>query len=604
MQILINKNGWQSLDVNKNASVSLVQNNISYPFGSVKLGRTTQIKIPNTPHNASVFELASRADMYGSGARKKYEASIVIGAVVLYGYLYVDNYSEDNYNCVFIFGENEELTKLLGDKDIRASLSEHLDFYLIENNVILLKDVGNSRHDITLGTPQLVNKYVRFSGINAQKAISIYRPYSNVVDGNPNNAPKKVATNLIELLKLASYLGVNVDTSNLGDLYVVHDNKLTPETLLASTSMSYQLESYDPLIGSNYTMESSYTIPFAQNLKFTSTDYDQPSQPQLIAVGYGFPVDIKLKFPDDFPNDVDCYRAINNSMTIPVPWYPSNSSFRFGKAPLAGKTINLKYSADYRNAFFFARDSDFDENGILKSLPTDVIFEFEIIADNEIKDEDEEQAQQNKLVKATDFFPDLTFAQIIDIVRYTFDKQLLYDATSQTLRFVDYGSLDTLDISDYLVDVKQVNRSVKNSTAIVSEIRTEEDKYGAFMLSWKTENENLTPTSNIYTFPATYGSVTKYGNFNVLLADESKENTLASIDSAGYLIPLPIVSNRPIYDKIFAESTNVKCTFAMSALEFTHFFKNDYLLVVRGVRYIYVSATYNNGIVTAELQKI
>lgn len=603
MQILINKNGWQSLDVNKALNVSLVQNNISYPFGSVKLGRTTQIKIPNTPLNASVFELASRADMYGSGARMKYEASIVIGAVVLYGDLYVDNYSEDNYNCVFIFGENEELTKLLSVKDIRASLGEYLDFYLIDNNVILLTDVGNSRHDITLGTPQLVNKYVRFSGINAQKAISMYRPYSNVVDGNPNNAPKKVATNLIELLKLASYLGVNIDTSNLGDLYVVHDNKLTPETLLALASMSYKLEFYDPFIGSNYIMESSYTIPFAQNVPFTSTNYYQPDQPQLNAVGYGFPVDIKLKFPDDFPSDIRCYRALSNSMTVVAPW----QQYIFGDGSLAGKTIDVDFSDNLPNAFFFARASDFTSNGVLVSLPTDVIFEFEIIADNEIKESEEEEQVQvpiNKLVKATDFFPNLTFAQIIDIVRYTFDKQLLYDANSHTLRFVDYGSLNTLDISDYLVEVKQVNRSVKNSTAMVSDIRTEEDKYGRFILNWRTENENLTPTSNIYTFPATYGSVTKYGNINVLLADESKENTLASIDSAGYLIPLPIVKNRPIYDNIFAESTNVKCTFSMSALEFTHFFKNDSLLVVRGVRYIYVSATYNNGIVTAELQKI
>lgn len=601
MQILIDKNGWQSLDVNKNANVSLVQNNISYPFGSVKLGRTTQIKIPNTPNNASIFELASRADMYGSGARKRYKASIIIGAVILYGYLYVDNYSEDNYNCVFIFGENEELTKLLGDKDIRAILQEYLDFYLIRNNVIELKDTGGVNHDITIGYPDVVSKYIRFSGINAQKAISMYRPYSNLVNEPPINAPKKVATNLIELLKLASYLGVNIDTSKLGDLYVVHDNELTPETLLELVSMSYELEEYDPLIGSNYTMSSSYAMPFAQNVTFASTNYNQPDQPQLNAVGYGFSADIKLRFPDDFPSDIRCYRALSNSMTIVAPW----AQYQFGSGSLAGKTIEVEFSDNLPNAFFFARASDFTSNGILVSLPTDDMFDFEIIADNEIKEsEDEEQAQQNKLVKATDFFPDLTFSQIIDIVRYTFDKQLLYDASTQTLRFVDYSSLNSLDISDYLVEVKQVNRSVKNSTAIISEIRTEEDKYGRFVLSWRTENENLAQTSNIYTFPATYGSVTKYGNFNVLLADESKKNTLASIDSAGYLIPLPIVKNRPIYDNIFAESTNVKCTFAMSALEFTHFFKNDSLLVVRGVRYIYVSATYNNGIVTAELQKI
>mgnify|MGYP003557556706 FL=1 len=289
-------------------------------------------------------------------------------------------------------------------------------------------------------------------------------------------------------------------------------------------------------------------------------------------------------------------------MTIVPPW----QQYRFGDGSLAGKTIDVDFSDNLPNAFFFARESDFTSNGVLVSLPTDDMFDFEIIVNNAILDVEDEEAPAplNKLVKATDFMPDLTFAQIIDIVRYTFDKQLLYDATSHTLRFVDYSSLDSLDISDYLVEVKQVNRSVKNSTAIISEIRTEEDKYGRFMLSWRTENENLAPTSNIYTFPATYGSVTKYGNFNVLLADESKENTLASIDSAGYLIPLPIVKNRPIYDNVFAESTNVKCTFAMSALEFTHFFKNDSLLVVRGVRYIYVSATYNNGIVTAELPKI
>lgn len=601
MQIQINKNGWRSLDVNKNASVSLVQNNISYPFGSVKLGRTTQIKIPNTPNNASVFELASRADMYGSGARKIYEASIIIGAVVLYGYLYVDNYSEDNYNCVFIFGENEELTKLLGDKDIRASLQEYLDFYLIRNNEIELTNVGGGNYDFTIGSPQVVSKYVRFSGINAQKAISMYRPYSNFVNEPPINAPKKVATNLIELLKLASYLGVNVDTSNLGDLYVVHDNELTPETLLELVSISYELDEYDPLI-SNYSISSSYTMPFAQNVPFVSTDYYQPDQPQLNAVGYGFSADIKLRFPDYFPSDIRCYRALSNSMTVVAPW----EQYQFGSGSLAGKTIDVDFSDNLPNAFFFARASDFTSKGVLVSLPTDDMFDFEIIVNNAVQEseEDEAPAPLNKLVKATDFIPDLTFSQIIDIVRYTFDKQLLYDVSTHTLRFVDYGSLDSLDISDYLVEIKQVNRSVKNSTAMVSEIRTEEDKYGTFMLSWRTENENFAPTSNIYTFPATYGSVTKYGNFNVLLADESKKNTLASIDSAGYLIPLPIVRNRPIYDNIFAESTNVKCTFAMSALEFTHFFKNDSLLIVRGVRYIYVSATYNNGIVTAELQKI
>lgn len=102
MQLLCN---GVFVDLYADTRVQFTQDNPLFAFDSLKCERTTQFKLPCTPTNERLFELARIPAYIGTAMRRKFDAQLQDGQVIKDGYLYVSAYDGKDYAAVFVTGE-------------------------------------------------------------------------------------------------------------------------------------------------------------------------------------------------------------------------------------------------------------------------------------------------------------------------------------------------------------------------------------------------------------------------------------------------------------------------------------------------------------------
>jgi hypothetical protein len=102
MQLLCN---GVVLDLYDGTSLQFTHKNPLFAFDKLECERTTQFKLPSTPTNDRVLELARIPAYKGTGMRQRFAAELQAGTVVKSGYLYVSEYDGTDYTAVFVTGE-------------------------------------------------------------------------------------------------------------------------------------------------------------------------------------------------------------------------------------------------------------------------------------------------------------------------------------------------------------------------------------------------------------------------------------------------------------------------------------------------------------------
>lgn len=108
MQLLCN---GVRLDLYDGASLQFTKTNPLFAFGELSAERTTQFKLPCTPTNDAVLELARVPEYNGNGMRKKYDVQVQIGTLVQDGLLYITGYDGTDYEAVLVVGLGYDLKK-------------------------------------------------------------------------------------------------------------------------------------------------------------------------------------------------------------------------------------------------------------------------------------------------------------------------------------------------------------------------------------------------------------------------------------------------------------------------------------------------------------
>lgn len=101
-----------SLDLYEDAGLQMVKNNPIFAFDELSAERSTSFKIPSTPKNDRVLQLARIPAYRGEAMRRKLNATLQDGVVVSNGYLHISKYSGKEYEAVFIFGKLFDLKSL------------------------------------------------------------------------------------------------------------------------------------------------------------------------------------------------------------------------------------------------------------------------------------------------------------------------------------------------------------------------------------------------------------------------------------------------------------------------------------------------------------
>lgn len=101
-----------SLDLYEDAGLQMVKNNPIFAFDELSAERSTSFKIPSTPKNDRVLQLARIPAYRGEAMRRKLNATLQDGVVVSNGYLHISKYSGKEYEAVFIFGQLFDIKSL------------------------------------------------------------------------------------------------------------------------------------------------------------------------------------------------------------------------------------------------------------------------------------------------------------------------------------------------------------------------------------------------------------------------------------------------------------------------------------------------------------
>ena len=125
MQLLCN---GVVLDLYDGTSLQFTHDNPLFAFDELKCERTTQFKLPSTPVNERVLELARIPAYVGTGMRRRFSAELQAGTVVKSGYLYVSEYDGTDYAAVFVTGELIDLQAVRDAGSIRDLLQYNNKF--------------------------------------------------------------------------------------------------------------------------------------------------------------------------------------------------------------------------------------------------------------------------------------------------------------------------------------------------------------------------------------------------------------------------------------------------------------------------------------------
>lgn len=100
-----------SLDLYEGTGLQFKKTNPAFAFDAMSAERTTNFKLPATPTNDRVFECAKIPAYSGGAMRKKFDATLIDGVVVMDGFLYVASFDGKDYNAIFVGGLAYDLQK-------------------------------------------------------------------------------------------------------------------------------------------------------------------------------------------------------------------------------------------------------------------------------------------------------------------------------------------------------------------------------------------------------------------------------------------------------------------------------------------------------------
>lgn len=185
------------IELAKNSNFSFSKENQIWQFDRILLERSQSIKIPKTKKNTEIFGFSDRVDFSGIEMKQTYEASLWYSGGKIDGELFVVDFSNGFFNCVFVFGKNrifKELKEAGKLKDVLTIIEDTRSWD--ENSEIQDSDVEPS--------------YLDF--------------YRYVIDGLENEAGRGAewnfmpSTSLSKLLYVAAIdLNITINTSLIDD---------------------------------------------------------------------------------------------------------------------------------------------------------------------------------------------------------------------------------------------------------------------------------------------------------------------------------------------------------------------------------------------------
>lgn len=587
------------LELPADFSIQFKKTNILFAFDDIECERSTSFNIPATPQNNRIFALAKWVQSDGVGMRRKYEAQMQAGLVVLDGYLHIDQYDAGMYKAVFVTGE------LLGLRKIRDA-GKIKEYWKPAGGIVW--SVSNIKD---------ANTY------DGQVSLAITRYVSNVQLLHPSFDLRDVIQYAYNALT-----GRNMPVMTRGYRLIPKEVQGMPKTSITfsytGTGADFEDDPEDASFANTITQAGALSAIGTTNdtvllvgVGGTQTQFKYIKVRQWIANQT-----LILTFPTTFPNNMFLM-----SLVDPEPEYnwlsPSwfLGGWRFyqrtggGTAtdgtPLAGRSVTIPRGT--RFVFLCSDDYEYEPsplnwNGFRYISSRDYSYEMVVEA---------ETLTEGDRIRAYDMLPDLTLVELLKIYSYLEGKALNYTETDGVLfDDLDVDSWEAINIDGKIIKAGNVARKFGNyaqQNVIDFESGTEVLENQRLQLTYEIDNDNLQEKKTLGKIPYSEGQIAERDGSMVVRfdAEDTENNVLyaAGLMKARTSTTAPKYGTRVELQKnsglqsLLDASTCITIQVHMTLLEFNQL-QPKKALYFEGVRYVWTEANWTKNVATIKMSKI
>lgn len=620
------------LELPNDFGLQFKKKNVLFAFDNIECERSTSFEIPATPHNDRIFSLAKWVATRGTGMRRRYDAEMTDGLVVKRGYLYVSQYSEENYEAVFVTGE------LLGLLKIREA-GKLRDFYCPTDATVwgAAADAEDSIADVWKGV-----KYMQ----------------ARTVDAVTN--PSAQIKGIIE--GACAQLGVPVTLPAGAEKYRL----IVPEIKPYEADRTYKSTAHVPADADDAcnaladvpAIFEPVLIPicdFYGTVRYFDDGqdhgyyYDYAASPRLCYVrGYRAKIRAAILLTENFDRRYILCKGMsvvgsyeNNLVRFDLPEGEHLDINAFGiKQPRYNLNEPQSVEIQAGEAFFFL---NYDDVKVLRTNPQaseeGETFKIVELASGTARYETAGQpdytlyAKEITGARATGYvedgkyevvpyeigdtvelypvLPDASLVDLLKAVAYMTGKVLNYtDTDGVSFDDLDVAAFPATDLTASLIKTSAMSRSFadyaqRNVLAFASdETVTEPEK----IANWYTiENENLEPSKELATIFASEGSAAYVDDVAYVYmrnaVEDIKKYTLATAEaSREYLTRVTLPVNAGLVRLCYA-STSITAQIRCTLLDYELIAANS-AIDCAGIRYVWTEAQWSKTVVTFKLAKI
>ena len=605
------------LDIKENTKFSLTKKNPLFSFDNIELERTTNISIPATPKNVTVFAYANDYHTSGQAVRKQLDAQLYIGVVVYTGYLYVSSCDDNDFNCTFVTGANFILKKI---KDAGSIKSYYFPDDVLASQGAQATDAVNIFDTIYYQTNRVKGE---FASLNCSPSYDLYKVIQGCLNalGVPFRLDSRMENNRLIL-----------DSLSFGTKFVM--------TSQPSTSGTKKNELSINMVDSTYFSKGGKINVYNVFGQVFDTGGSPRYNWKFYANQLAYELDafvandqIEITFGSDFRRDVALVIDYIGGETlggdpetlffgnffgsdVRIEFDQVSGQLRYIHGTIAGKTFAIPRGANF--GFVTIADEEFTGGtsaaqhsvGYIEQVITPPAFVdgmpfFE--GDFEIKGASGVATLYDNLEDRTltDILKDI--CNIYGVLMYVENGVLILDDTLESLlNSGDYFTLENIiSQSDYVrkfADFEQVNTIDFESVGVPSALRLNVQYFvdnlilkkenNLHTISW---NEGEAEGKDVFIYYKEDG-----GNF-----DDLGNNTIAvaRVGSGDYFMERVTKHKNRLIEELCIKSTQITVTCRMSILLYNSI-REKTLLWHNGCKWMWRESKWNDNVATFTLAKI
>lgn len=608
INIIVEGNSLDLYPVN----LSYKRTNNAFTFGKLTLNRTQSFKMPKTSKNMKVLGLASSL-VFGEEERKYFNAQLQGSGIAENGLLYVDSVEED-FTCIFIYGNLIKLKSISQEKDMK-NLLEPFDVYLYLSKFRQAKNANAS--DL------LIYDNVKYRNNQANGANYLY------------TLPSVSVRDIISR--------ANQTYGNIFDLSVVPDYRIVLPTLNEANRNNVTFAKVDV-----------NTFSGEQNLKLLieevsttyaiCTDGRANSYETPTIKRYRTKQDTELKIPIDFAEDIfilqdnSYFTSLTGTVVIDVEFF---GGYEFDIAervvnnlseegvrntmgiPLAGRTITIpagkQFSFYKKNDFHNTRHPGTTQinnyRGFFSGDASPFTYEMPEVS---LKNKAQWNTVNTIAVYMVDNLPKLSIINLYNSIAILQQKYMTY--IDNVITMVDYsGFIDSVFVK-YPTDASNLQRAGLTD-ARRNLIKFEDSDIvrpaNIINIEYATDNELLDEEAIIYTFPFGEGEAyTDNSNLylNNITLGEPNDNNVQDVEIKN---EVPVIAEAGLGEflervgptkinlltQIYEKSTKITLSCVMTLYEFMIIKENNFI-IYNNQKWVWISANWQKNKAKFVLQKI